>query len=247
MKRKIAAVIPARFGSRRFPGKPLIEIAGIPMIERVYRQVEKSKRFSDIIVATDDERIANAIQRFGGHYQMTSGEIQSGTDRVYEILKKTGFEAAVYIQGDEPLISERLIARIYDTLATFQHEVVSAFYENHSFEDFHSQNIVKVVMDNQYHALYFSRSPVPYINHKYEFDEFHQHIGIYGYLKDSIEKFVNFPLSMPEKKEQLEQLRFLSNGIQIKMIKSEYRSVSVDIPGDVKKIEDILIQANEKN
>lgn len=216
------------------------------MIERVYRQVEKSKRFADIVVATDDIRIADAVREFGGHYQITSKGLSSGSDRVFEVLKNRKCQAVVNIQGDEPLVSDKLIALVYDTLATFRHEVVSAFFENPSMDDFRSKDIVKVVMDDQFNALYFSRSPIPFYPVS-EFGGFSQHIGIYGYLRKSLEKFVHFPISELEIKEKLEQLRFLSNGIKIKMVRSECRSFGVDVPADIKKIENILKQEYEKN
>jgi 3-deoxy-manno-octulosonate cytidylyltransferase (CMP-KDO synthetase) len=236
---KIAAVIPARYNSARFRGKPLVKIKGISMIERVYLQVKKSGRFSHIIVATDDQRILNEVHRFGGQAILTSEAHCSGTDRLWEVLEKSDFDAAVNIQGDEPAAPEKLIADLFDELATGKHKVVTAAYFNTSKEDFLSENVVKVVFDKYFNALYFSRSPLPYTKDK-DFKGFFQHIGIYGYLKSALESFVAFPGSRLEEKEKLEQLRFLENGIPIKIIETEEKSYGVDVPEDVKKIENLL-------
>lgn len=243
---QIAAIIPARYDSTRFKGKPLVKIAGKPMIERVYRQVEKCKKFTDIIVATDDKRIAQTVYKFGGQYQMTSRNIQSGTDRIWEVLKNSNYDAVINIQGDEPLISEKLISKLYDTLLNEKERVVSAFYVNKSFEDFGSRDIVKVVLDNHFQALYFSRSPVPHQTDE-QFQEFNQHIGIYGYWRDILERFVNFLPSKLEKLERLEQLRFLSNDIMIKLVESDYPSIGVDVPEDIERIENLMGIENEKD
>lgn len=246
MKKKIAAIIPARYDSTRFRGKPLVKIAGMPMIERVYRRVVKCKKFDDIIVATDDERIARTVEKFGGQFQMTSRNIKSGTERVWEVFKNSKYDAAINIQGDEPLLSDKLISKIYDVMAEENDKVVSAFYVNSSFGDFKSRHIVKVVLDNNFQALYFSRSPLPYQTNE-QFEEFNQHIGIYGYWRETLEKFINLPPSNLENVEKLEQLRFLSNGIMIKLVESKKPSFGVDVPEDIKKIENILSDANEKN
>lgn len=246
MDTKIAAIIPARYDSTRFKGKPLVKIDGKPMIEWVYRQVEKCNKFTDIIVATDDKRIARTVYKFGGQYQMTSRNIQSGTARIWEVLKNSNYDAAINIQGDEPLISEKLISQLYDTLLNEKERVVSAFYINKSFGDFGSRDIVKVVLDNYFQALYFSRSPVPHQTVE-QFQEFNQHIGIYGYWRDNLERFINFPPSRLENLERLEQLRFLSNDIMIKLVESDCPSIGVDVPEDIEKIENLMGIENEKD
>lgn len=209
------------------------------MIERVYNQVRKSGRFSDIIVATDDKRILAEVHGFAGDAVLTSAKHNSGTERLWEVLQHRDLDAAVNIQGDEPLVPEKLVAAIYDELETGKHNVVTAAYFNKSREDFLSENVVKVVFDKGYHALYFSRSPIPHGKGS-DFSGFYQHIGIYGYLKSAIEAFINFPRSGLEEVERLEQLRFLENGIPIKIIMSQEKSIGVDVPEDVEKIEKIL-------
>lgn len=236
---KIAAVIPARFGSTRFPGKPLAMISGKSMIERVYQQVRKSKRFSRIIVATDDSRIVREVERFGGEAVLTPSDLSTGSDRIWEAVGDSDFDAVVNIQGDEPLISEELISGIYDLLATGEHPVISAVYYNTSFSDFNSRHIVKVVLDNQWRSLYFSRSPIPFTPED-QFRGFYQHVGIYGFLIVALERFVNWSGSHLENYEKLEQLRFLANGLPIKMISSEWPSLGVDIPEDIQRIEAMI-------
>ncbi|MEN8153658.1 MAG: 3-deoxy-manno-octulosonate cytidylyltransferase [Acidobacteriota bacterium] len=242
----IAAIIPSRFESSRFPGKPLTNILGISMIERVYNQVKKSDKFEDIIVATDNKKIADKVKEFGGKSIMTSRQCSSGTERVWEVLKKSDYDAVINIQGDEPLISEKLISDIYDELDTGEHDVITAAFFNTSIEDYLSENVVKAVVNNNSEALYFSRSPVPFVKRD-EFAGFFQHIGIYGYLKKSIESFFNFPLSDLEKCEKLEQLRFMDYGVTIKIIETNYRSYGVDVPEDVKKIEKLLRENEIEN
>ncbi len=240
---KIGAIIPARYDSSRFPGKPLVKIAGISMIERVYNQVVKANKFSDIIVATDNEEIEKEVKSFGGKVVMTSKSCLSGTERIVEVLDKIGFDAVVNIQGDEPLISEYLISDVYDSLKNGNGEVVTAAFFNNSTEDFADINTVKVIVDSQNRAIYFSRSPIPYMKPS-DFDGFFQHVGIYGYTEKALRLFLDLPQSDLEKKEKLEQLRFIDMGLEIVILKTDYRSVGVDIPEDVKKIEQILKDLN---
>lgn len=240
---KIAAIIPARYSSSRFMGKPLALIAGRPMIQRVYLQAAKCKQFSDVIVATDDERIADVVKGFGGHVVITSPHHGSGTERLWEVLENRDFDAAVNVQGDEPIISEKLLAHVCGELEIGRHNVVTAYYFNTSYDDYLSRNVVKVVMDNSLNALYFSRASIPSVEEE-NFTGFFQHIGLYGYSKKAVEMFIKFPASQLEKREKLEQLRFLENGIPIKVVQSRYRALGVDVPEDIKRIEKIL---NEQN
>ena len=236
---KIAAIIPSRYDSTRFKGKPLVKIDGISMVERVYRQAKKTGRFSEIIVATDDKRIADEVDKFGGISKITSKEHNSGTERLFEVLENSDYDAALNIQGDEPLIPEALITGLYDQLKTGKYDVVTAAFLNKSYEDFLSENVVKVILDRESRALYFSRSPVPFAQ-KSDFRGFYNHVGIYGYKKSAVEKFVGAPISDMERSEKLEQLRFLDNNITMNVIVTEYRSFGVDVPEDVEKIEKLL-------
>ncbi|MFC2146798.1 3-deoxy-manno-octulosonate cytidylyltransferase [Acidobacteriota bacterium] len=237
----IAAIIPARYHSTRFEGKPIVKIKGLPMIERVYRQVEASGKFisTHIMVATDDQRIATVVDVFGGNVVMTSPRCSSGSERLWEVLENRDFDAILNIQGDEPIVPGELIASLYDELNSCKYEVVTPAYYSNSYEDYLSRHVVKVVVDRDFRALYFSRSPIPFMEKK-NFTGFHHHIGMYGYLKDSLKGFINLPPSPLENTEKLEQLRFLENSIGIKVIQSEYQSVGVDVPEDVVKVEKIL-------
>jgi len=236
---KIAAVIPSRFQSSRFPGKPLAKIAGKTMIERVYRQVEKTSCFSEIMVATDDRRILDEVVAFGGRAQMTDTAINSGTERVWSVLKKMDCQAAVNIQGDEPLISEKLIFQVYEALNKNIFDVVSAARLNKSYRDFCSKNVVKVVLDQSFRAMYFSRSPIPFCG-KDLFEGFFQHIGIYGYTRNALEAFIKGEVTPMEKTEKLEQLRFLHLQLKIAIVPTEYESYGVDVPSDIKKVAAII-------
>lgn len=236
---KIAAVIPSRFQSTRFPGKPLALIAGKTMIERVYRQVEKANCFSEIIVATDDRRIFDEVAAFGGIAKMTDTDINSGSERVWAVLRQSDCDAAVNIQGDEPLIPEQLISQVHDVLSKNSAPVVSAARFNDSYQDYCSNNIVKVVLAADNRALYFSRSPVPFCE-KDLFSGFFQHIGIYGYTREALGAYMEGAISLLEKTEKLEQLRFLHLGINITIVLTEYQSHGVDIPADIDKVTEIL-------
>lgn len=239
----IGAIIPARYDSSRFPGKPLAKISGISMIERVYRQVQRSEKFEEIIVATDSIEIAEEVERFNGKFVMTSPECSSGTERVWEVLKNSKLESVINIQGDEPLVSEELISDVYNRLSQGVDPVVTAVYFNDSLEDFNSVNVVKCIFDVSGKALYFSRSPIPGQKSS-AFSGFYHHIGIYGYTRDALLSFFELPPSDMEQMEKLEQLRFIDNGINIYVLKTNYRSIGVDVPEDVNKIEKILREKN---
>ncbi len=236
---KIGAIIPARYESSRFRGKPLAKISGISMIERVYRQVLKSEKFEEIIVATDSNLIAEEVDKFNGKFVITSSDCSSGTERVWEVLKDSDLDSAINIQGDEPLISEKLISEIYVRLEQSGDPVVTAAYFNESLDDFNSVNVVKSVFDANGNALYFSRSPIPG-QQLSGFSGFYHHVGIYGYTRDALSSFFNLPPSKMEQMEKLEQLRFIENGINICVLKTDYRSIGVDVPQDIEKIEKLL-------
>jgi len=215
------------------------------MIERVYHQVIKSKKFlpSNIIVATDDERIESCVKSFGGNVMMTSDKHRSGSERLWEVLKNTNFDAAINIQGDEPLLPIEIISDIYEELNKNQYEVVTSAHFNTSLEQYLSENVVKVVFSVNSKALYFSRSPIPKLK-RTDFTGFYHHTGIYGYLRNAIEKFNQLPPSPLEVKERLEQLRFIENNIDIKVLLSQYVSLGVDVPDDVLLVEKMLENQN---
>ncbi|MCU0235504.1 MAG: 3-deoxy-manno-octulosonate cytidylyltransferase [Acidobacteria bacterium] len=234
---RVAAVIPSRYQSSRFPGKPLARIAGRSMIERVYRRAAAAGCFADVIVATDDERIRVEVAGFGGNAEMTDRTIESGTERVWAVVEKKDFDAVVNIQGDEPLIAEELLGDVCRALGT--DAIVSAARRNDSYEDFRSPHVVKVVCDRQDRALFFSRAPIPFAAEG-SFNGFLQHIGIYGYTKEMLRLFVTSGSVELEMKENLEQLRFLFLGRPIRIVRTDFVSHGVDVPQDIARIEELL-------
>jgi 3-deoxy-manno-octulosonate cytidylyltransferase (CMP-KDO synthetase) len=241
---RIAAVIPSRWQSTRFPGKPLALIAGKTMVQRVYRQVEQAGCFSEVIVATDDERIMTHVAHFGGLGEMTDNKINSGTERVWSVIQKRNIDAVVNIQGDEPLVSHQLIVQIHDFLNKPGSAVVSAARFSRSYLDFCSPNVVKVVLNQKNQALYFSRSAIPFCE-KDRFNGFFQHIGIYGYTRRALETYMSEKVAPMEAFEKLEQLRFLYLQQTIDIVLSDYESHGVDVPADIEKIEAILRERHE--
>lgn len=242
---KVVAIIPARYASTRLEGKPLADIGGKPMIQRVYEQAAKARLVSAVAVATDDERIYKAVLSFGGTAVMTSVAHRSGTDRVSEaasILGKTA-DVIVNVQGDEPLIEPTAIdAAIAPMLTDDGLQVCTLKTRILSQEDYLNPNVVKVVTDSGGYALYFSRSPVPYARKPFD-DARHilyKHIGLYVYRWDFLERFHSMKPSPLEEAESLEQLRALENGIRIKVVETEYNPVSVDTPEDLEVVRSML-------
>ena len=240
IRKKILGIIPARFGSTRFPGKPLADINGMSMIERVYFQSKKAKLLDEVIVATDDERIVNAVNAFGGKVVMTGTNHQSGTDRCLEAVNKsTGlWDIAVNIQGDEPLIYPEQIDQL---AACFQKDnvfIATLIKVIKKETELNNPNVVKVVINKQHEALYFSRAAIPYNRDQKWFDDtpesgFYKHVGIYGYDVETLKKLSALPQSNLELTEALEQLRWLENGYKINIAVTDYENISVDSPEDI--------------
>lgn len=236
---KVDAVIPARMGSTRFPGKSLAEIKGKTMIERVYRRVESAACFRRVVVATDHERIAAEVARFGGKWIMTSPHHRSGTDRVHEAVCHEPIEAVVNIQGDEPLIRPELIRRVTLALSEVDCPVITAAYAGGAHADLMSAHVVKAVLDGRRRALYFSRSPIPWANNPRE-QGYLQHVGIYAMRIETLRRFVSWKPGPLETLERLEQLRFLENGICVYVVDSTEPSFGVDVPEDIARIEAMM-------
>jgi 3-deoxy-manno-octulosonate cytidylyltransferase (CMP-KDO synthetase) len=239
---QIIGVIPARYDSTRFPGKPLALIKGKSLIERVWRQARKARKLDDIIIATDDDRIQKAAEAFGARVVLTSRTCKCGTDRLAEVARKTPASAGIFIniQGDEPLIPPALIDELAETLrATPGLPAVTAAYPLNDEREYMDPNVVKVVVDEKSHALFFSRSPLPYRRSKGTMTCY-KHLGIYGYRRHFLLRFTGWPQTPLEKIEQLEQLRILEKGYRIKVVLSGRDSYGVDVPDDVKKIERLL-------
>jgi 3-deoxy-manno-octulosonate cytidylyltransferase (CMP-KDO synthetase) len=242
---KILGIIPARYASTRFPGKPLALIAGKPLIQHVVEQCEKAKSLSEVIVATDDTRIWEAAQNFC-RVEMTLPEHPSGSDRIAEVAARCACDAVVNIQGDEPLIDPTVIDAVAAALA--REEMSTAATRIKDAAEYDNANVVKVVVNAVGRALYFSRRTIPYlreaasrsVSEQLAAFPFLKHLGIYGYRRETLLRLVKFPVSPLENAEKLEQLRALENGIQIAVVKVDYNSVGVDVPDDVKRVEEIL-------
>ncbi len=237
---KVAVVIPARYGSTRFPGKPLFKIAGKPLLQHVWERCGKARGITAIIVATDDMRIAEAAFDFGAEVSMTSPKHRSGTDRCAEVAKRLrGFSHIINVQGDEPLIDPALISRLAKTLTADKGiDMITAANAFGSDEDAGQPNAVKVVLDRAGNALYFSRSVIPFA--RAGSPRYLRHQGIYGYTAKFLLQFVKWKPGALEECEQLEQLRALENGARIRVLLTKSASLGVDAPEDAALVERML-------
>jgi 3-deoxy-manno-octulosonate cytidylyltransferase (CMP-KDO synthetase) len=241
---KFIGIIPARYASTRFPGKPLADMGGKPMIRRVYEQVIKT--VDNVYVATDDNRIEEVVKNFGGNVIMTSEEHHSGTDRCYEAYCKIGegYDIVINIQGDEPFIQPEQIELLKSCFSDSETQIatlVKPFDKEGDFEKtLFNPNTPKVVINNRHEAMYFSRSIIPYIR-SVEYKEwlksqtFYKHIGLYAYRADILKEITSLPQSALEKAESLEQLRWLENGYKIKVAVTHLETIGIDTPEDLEK------------
>lgn len=237
---KVVGIIPARFESTRFPGKPLAKILNKPMIQWVYEGAKKSKSLEAIIVATDSQQIYNQVKDFGGEVVLTSKQHLSGTSRVAEVAAQLDVEVVVNIQGDEPLISPLAIDDAVKPLLENPTIYMSTLKCKITNEDeLHNPNVVKVVTSKDGFALYFSRALIPFVSPPYT-SYIYKHIGLYVYRKDFLLKLVELPPTKLEQIEKLEQLRVLENGYKIKVIKTDYASIGIDTPQDLEKVSKIV-------
>ncbi len=241
-KMKILGIIPARHASGRFPGKPLVDIAGKSMVRRVYEQALQCSLLGKVVVATDDERIFDHVLAFGGFAMMTSENHQSGTDRCAEISAALPeFEVVINIQGDEPFINPEQIGKVAACFTDEKTELATLVKRIELDEELHNSNTPKVVLNNRSEAIYFSRSVIPYIRGQQlqnwlQHHTFYKHIGIYGYRADVLQEITKLPVSSLEKAESLEQLRWIENGYRIKVAETEHETLAVDTPADLEKI-----------
>ena len=239
---KIATgIIPVRYLSQRFPGKPLVPILGKVMIQRVYERACQAKLLNQVIIATDDERILRASKKFGALAYMTSSHHRSGTERIAEVAEKIDTPIIINIQGDEPLLEGKMLDDLVIALQDDSIPMASLMAKVTDLIILQDSNTVKVVVDKNGYALYFSRSPLPFQPPDY----FFQHLGIYGYQRNFLLNFRNWPTSRLEKVEKLEQLRVIENGYRIKMIETPFPTLSVDVPQDIIKVEEFLKKTNE--
>jgi 3-deoxy-manno-octulosonate cytidylyltransferase (CMP-KDO synthetase) len=241
---KIIGIIPARYGSTRFPGKPLVDIDGKSMVQRVYEQSSKSNLLSHVIIATDDERIMNHVRDFGGNVMMTSPQHVSGTDRCAEIIRlDTGnkWDVAVNIQGDEPYIQPEQIDLLCACFESADTSIATLVKEIKSSDELFNHNNVKVVLNKNSEAIYFSRSPVPYCRNYPEQEwirhhTYYKHIGIYAYRTEVLLEIAQLPKTKLEITESLEQLRWIENNYKIKSQITSFESIAIDTPDDLLRI-----------
>ena len=234
-------IIPARYASTRFPGKPLVDIGGKTMIRRVYEQVRKS-RLEHVLVATDDERILAEVESFGGKAVMTGSQHQSGTDRCFEAYCAYNLpcDCIINIQGDEPFIQPEQINQVLACFTNPLTQIATLIKVVSTTEELFNPNIPKVVADNQHQAIYFSRHPIPYFRgtaseNWLQQQRYYKHIGIYGYRADILEQITRLSPSQLELAESLEQLRWLENGFKIKTAITTYDNFGIDTPADLEK------------
>lgn len=247
----ILGIIPARYASTRFPGKPLHSIAGKPLVQHVVERCRLAKTLRDVIVATDDPRIRDVAQKFC-RVEMTSPEHPSGTDRIAEVVRRSECAATVNIQGDEPLIDPAVVDVVARGLETAPMSTAATPIRDAA--EYENPNVVKVVVNATGRALYFSRRTIPYLRdaasrsvpEQLAAFPFLKHLGIYGYRRETLLRLVKFPVSALEAAEKLEQLRALENGIDIAVARVEYDSVGVDVPADVARVEALMAAGGAK-
>jgi len=228
---KIVGIIPSRYASTRFPAKPLVDIAGKSMIQRVYEQAKKAVSLSDVIVATDDQRIFDHVLSFGGKVVMTSSEHQSGTDRCAEVLESlSDVDVIINIQGDEPFIEPEQINQLATCFTNPETQIATLIKKMDSQVDLESDTVVKVSKTTENKAINFSRKAFSTLEDSYK------HIGIYAYRADTLKTISKLPQSSNEIRERLEQLRWLDNGFEIQLAETEHESNSVDTPEDLARM-----------
>ncbi len=245
--RKVLGVIPARYQSSRFPGKPLADIAGKPMIQWVYERARQARLLSEVVVATDDDRILKAVQNFGGRAEITSRDIRNGTERTAVIARNYDYPIIVNIQGDEPLIQPDAIDDAIRLLLHDDSVVMGTLVKKvETMTELNDTNMVRVALDHQNFALYFTRSIIPFCRDEHDRDKwlnvhtYFRHIGLYVYQNDFLQKYIRMPESNLEKAEKLEQLRVLENGYKIKVAVVDYAPRGVDTPKDLEELKTYL-------
>ena len=234
----IIGVIPARYSSVRFEGKILADILGKPMIQHVWEAAKKAKTLDDLVVACDDERIFDAVVKFGGKAIMTAKAHTSGTERLAEVVTDLDVDVVINIQGDEPLVHSSMIDDVAYSFMQPSEVVVSTLSKRIEDEaEIHDANVVKVVVSKKGHALYFSRCPIPFVRDEEPGMRVHyKHIGLYGYRKDFLFTYKTLAQSKLEKLEKLEQLRVLENGYIIRVIETKHETIGVDTKEDLEKV-----------
>ncbi|OGX16434.1 MAG: 3-deoxy-manno-octulosonate cytidylyltransferase [Omnitrophica WOR_2 bacterium RBG_13_41_10] len=243
----VIGIIPARYSSSRFQGKVLADILGKPMIQHVWERAKQAFLLDDLIIACDDERVADVTKGFGANIVLTAKGHLSGTDRIIEVINPIDVKIVINIQADEPLINPIMIDNVAQALLDDQALAMATLVKKiEDLSDLSDPHVVKVVVDKNNFALYFSRAAIPFRAQNSEIDcpVYYKHIGLYGYTKDFLFTYKNIPLSNLERTEALEQLRVLEEGFRIKVIETKYDTIGVDTPEDLEKVKEIL--AKEK-
>ena len=239
----VVVVIPARYGSARLPGKPLVALAGKPMIQRVYERAKLARQVDRVIVATDDERIRKAVEDFGGQARMTRADHRTGTERVAEVAAHEAGEVFVNVQGDEPLLDPVAVDTAVSSLLEEPGAAIATVATPiKAPADIMDPNVVKTVLDFDGNALYFSRAPIPWVrdtSSKIQVRHL-KHLGLYVFQRDALLEYPTLPQGELERIEQLEQLRWLENGWKIRVAEVEHDAVSVDVPEDIARVEELL-------
>jgi 3-deoxy-manno-octulosonate cytidylyltransferase (CMP-KDO synthetase) len=239
---RVLGIIPSRFESSRFPGKPLIDLKGKSMIQRVYEGASSCNLINDCIVATDDQRILDHVQSFGGKVMMTSDAHRSGTDRCGEIINThSDYDVVINIQGDEPLVDPKQLEQIVSLFKQESTQIATLAKKIDSIDDVFNPNRIKVVLDHESNGLYFSRNPIPFCQNaeKEEWmqkNDYLRHIGIYAYKSEILKQLVDLEPTTLEKIESLEQLRWIFHGFKIKVGLTEIETPNIDTPEDVKEV-----------
>ncbi|MGA2430201.1 MAG: 3-deoxy-manno-octulosonate cytidylyltransferase [Candidatus Acidiferrum sp.] len=240
---KVVVVIPARYGSTRLPGKPLVSLNGQPMIQRVYARAKSARRVDQVIVATDDDRIVKAVVAFGGEARMTRPDHRTGTERVAEVAAHVEGDIFVNVQGDEPLLDPAAVDTAVAALLEDPQAAVATVATPIKIPgDIMDPNVVKVVLDFDDNALYFSRAPIPWVRDTGSTIQVRhlKHLGLYAFQREALLEYPTLPQGELERIEQLEQLRWIENGTKIRVAEVEHDAVSVDVPEDVARVEKLL-------
>ena len=254
---KVAVIIPARYDSSRLPGKPLVDLCGRPMIQHVYERAMRSSLAESVVVATDDERVLNAVRSFGGQAVLTSTRHRTGTDRLAEVAESHPSEVLVNLQGDLPLLSPEMLDELITQFCAAweapepvgevpRPEMGTLMREIRKMEELYNPNVVKVVADEKGRALYFSRAPIPYVRDVKTPGRYFKHYGIYIYTRDFLKTFTRLPQGALEQMEKLEQLRALEHGFPIQVVETQHDCIEVDTPEDLERVRTDLVEASGK-